>query len=125
MDSLYTVGIDIGSTSCKAVALKDGSEIIGKTIIKTGTGTSGPERVYEEIFKVSNIRPEDVARTVVTGYGRMTFNKADGQVSELSCHAKGVFFSYVQCQNCHRYWGTGCQGVKAQSKGYFTGLCYE
>lgn len=119
---MYTVGIDIGSTSCKAVALKDGSEIIGKTIIQTGTGTSGPERVYEEIFKVSNIRPEDVARTVVTGYGRMTFNKADSQISELSCHAKGVFFLMPNARTVIDIGGQDAKALKLSPKGTLLGF---
>lgn len=109
---LYTVGIDIGSTACKAVVLKDGKEIVGKSIIQTGTGTSGPGRVYDDVFKVSGILPEDVVRTVVTGYGRLTFDKADNQVSELKQHAKGVHFLLPNADN-YRYWRSGCKGTQA------------
>ena len=34
---MYTFGIDIGSTSSKAVILKDGKEIIAHQVISLGT----------------------------------------------------------------------------------------
>ena len=46
---MYTLGIDIGSSSSKAVILKDGAELISSAVVQVGTGTSGPGRVMEEI----------------------------------------------------------------------------
>jgi len=111
---LYTIGIDIGSTACKAVALKDGKEIAGTSVIETGTGTSGPARVYEAVFTSSGIDPKDAARTVVTGYGRLTFEKADSQISELSCHAQGVHFL---CPGARTIIDIGGQDAKALKLG--------
>jgi len=37
------------------------------------------------------VAPTQVAYTVVTGYGRVRFNAADEEVSEISCHARGAF----------------------------------
>ena len=39
---MYTLGIDIGSTTSKCIILKDGTEIAGKSIVVAGTGTDGP-----------------------------------------------------------------------------------
>ena len=111
---MYTIGIDIGSTACKAVVLKDGIEIVGKSIIQTGTGTSGPSRVYEGVFQDAGLQPEEVSRIVVTGYGRLTFDKADSQISELSCHAKGVHFLLP---NAHTIIDIGGQDAKALKLG--------
>ena len=119
---MYTIGIDIGSTACKAVALKDGKEIVGTSLIQTGTGTSGPSRVYDDVFKVSGIRPEDVTRTVVTGYGRLTFEKADSQVSELSCHAKGVHFLLPNARTIIDIGGQDAKALKLSPAGTLTGF---
>ena len=119
---MYTIGIDIGSTSCKGVALKDGKEIIGTSVIQTGTGTSGPKRVYEEIFKISGLMPEDVDRTVVTGYGRLTFEKADSQISELSCHAKGVHFLLPNARTIIDIGGQDAKALKLSPTGTLTGF---
>ena len=34
--SIYTLGIDVGSTASKCIILKDGTEIVGKSLIDVG-----------------------------------------------------------------------------------------
>lgn len=87
---MYTLGIDIGSSSSKTVILKDGQKIIAHSVIPLGTGTAGPQKALAEIFQQSGIKQEQIAYTVATGYGRFLCPEADAQVSELSCHAKGI-----------------------------------
>lgn len=89
---MLTMGIDIGSTSSKAVIMRDGTEILAKYVVSLGTGTEGPMQAYNRVFEMAGITREDLARTIVTGYGRMKFAFADEQISELSCHAKGVHY---------------------------------
>ena len=89
---MYTLGIDIGSTSSKAVILRDGSELLANQVISLGTGTIGPEQALDAALREAGIARSDIAFTVVTGYGRMNYASADAQVSELSCHAKGIHF---------------------------------
>ncbi len=119
---MYTIGIDIGSTACKAVALKDGKEIAGSSVIQTGTGTSGPGRVYEDVFKAAKLAAEDVSRIVVTGYGRLTFDKADNQISELSCHAKGVHFLLPNARTIIDIGGQDAKALKLSPAGTLTGF---
>lgn len=119
---MYTLGIDIGSTACKAVALKDGKEIVGKSIIEIGTGTSGPQRVYDGLFETSGLKPKDITRTVVTGYGRMTFEMANKQISELSCHAKGVNFLVPNARTVIDIGGQDAKALKLSSKGKMLGF---
>ncbi len=89
---MYTMGLDIGSTASKGVVLKDGKEIIAAAVVPFGTGTSGPEKVRKELMDMTNLNREDLEKVVVTGYGRMNYEDADKQISELSCHAKGTSF---------------------------------
>lgn len=87
---MYTMGIDIGSSSSKAVILSNGSEVIASSVVSVGTGTSGPLRVWEETLNKAGLKAQDVARSVATGYGRKTFPGVEEQLSEITCHAKGV-----------------------------------
>ena len=89
---MLTLGIDIGSASSKAVILRDGRDIVAQTVVQVGTGTSGPDRVLRETFETSGLELADMAATVATGYGRFSVPFADRQVSEITCHAKGVAF---------------------------------
>ncbi|HZK02335.1 MAG TPA: acyl-CoA dehydratase activase [Anaerovoracaceae bacterium] len=84
------LGLDIGSSSSKAVVLDKNGNIAGESVINIGTGSRGPQVVIEEALGKANVTKEQIKKTVVTGYGRMTFKDADKQVTEISCHAKGV-----------------------------------
>lgn len=88
---MYTLGIDIGSTATKTVVLKDGENICASAIIGFGAGTSGTEQALEKLFAESGLTWNDIDYTVATGYGRLRFDEADKQVSELSCHARGIY----------------------------------
>lgn len=87
---MITMGLDIGSTSSKAVILKDGQEVLARQLIGLGTGTAGPDQVYTLALEEAGIRRSDLDHLMVTGYGRLTFPEADDQISEVSCHGRGV-----------------------------------
>ncbi len=84
------LGLDIGSSSSKAVVLDDKGSIAGEAVVNIGTGSRGPHLVIDEVLTKSGASLEQIKKTVVTGYGRMTFKAADRQITEISCHAKGV-----------------------------------
>lgn len=92
------MGIDIGSSACKAVILADGKDIVAQTKVAVGTGTTGPARAYEGVLKEANMSRDQIDYILATGYGRNTFPDADGQMSELSCHAKGASFLFPDVQ---------------------------
>ena len=50
----------------------------------------------DEIFRQSGISKDQITYTVATGYGRLTCPEANAQISELSCHAKGIHFLLPQ-----------------------------
>jgi predicted CoA-substrate-specific enzyme activase len=85
----YFAGIDIGSTMTK-VAVTDGE------VIATVIGPSGPEhrrmahRVMLEALDKAGLAFDDLTFIVATGYGRINVPFADRQITEISCHARGV-----------------------------------
>ncbi|WP_304262173.1 acyl-CoA dehydratase activase [Kallipyga massiliensis] len=95
---IYTMGLDIGSSACKSIILADGKEIVGKSLIPVGTGTSGPMRAFDGVLKDAGLTIDDISYLLTTGYGRNTFERADGQMSELSCHAKGACYLFPDVQ---------------------------
>ena len=68
--SIYTLGIDVGSTASKCIILKDGKDIVAKSLVDVGTGTSGPARSIAEVLENAHMKKEDMAYTLATGYGR-------------------------------------------------------
>lgn len=92
---IYTLGIDVGSTASKCVVLKNGREVIGKSLVSVGIGTSGPERAISQVLQDTGLKREDMASVLATGYGRnMLMDFADRQLSELTCHAHGAKFLF-------------------------------
>ena len=108
--AIYTMGIDVGSTASKCVILKDGTEIISKSLISVGAGTSGPSRAIHDVLAGCGMQREDMAYVLATGYGRNSLEDiADQQMSELSCHAKGAFFLFPEV---HTVIDIGGQDIK-------------
>ncbi|MCR5181574.1 MAG: acyl-CoA dehydratase activase [Clostridia bacterium] len=89
---MYVVGIDVGSTCSKAVVMDSDTRIIARALVPLGTGTSGPAQAFEKVLEKADLDRDDIKFTLATGYGRQTFEAADSQRSEISCHAKGGFF---------------------------------
>lgn len=91
---MYTMGIDVGSTASKCVIVRDGREIAARSLENAGTGTKGPARAIEAVFRECGLTREDMDCVVATGYGRSGIRWADREMSELSCHAKGAEFLF-------------------------------
>ena len=108
--SIYTMGIDVGSTASKCVIMKDGQEIDAKSLVPVGTGTSGPARAIAEVLDNAKMTREQMDFVLATGYGRNSLDGlADLQMSELSCHAKGATYLFP---DVHTVVDIGGQDVK-------------
>jgi predicted CoA-substrate-specific enzyme activase len=107
-------GIDIGSTMTKVVLLGDGikSSLVGPT---------GPEhrklanRVMEEALGLAGIAFGDVTYVVATGYGRINVPFADRQVTEITCHAKGLYALLPSARTVIDIGGQDCKGIRIES----------
>ncbi len=110
MGDIYTLGIDVGSTASKCIILKNGEEIVAKSLVDVGAGTSGPQRAIENVLARAGMEEHDIDYTLATGYGRNSLmGLADKQMSELSCHARGAYFLFPQV---HTVIDIGGQDVK-------------
>ena len=50
---MYTLGIDIGSTTSKCAVLKDGKELVAHSLQTGGLGTGGPEEALAQLWQTS------------------------------------------------------------------------
>lgn len=91
---MYTLGIDIGSTTSKCAVLKDGKELVAHNLQTGGLGTGGPEEALAQLWQTSGLTRADMACAFVTGYGRKNYEGADGEISELTAHALGGRFVF-------------------------------
>ena len=92
MDAVLVAGIDIGSTTAKAVVLDEKNSMWTAMI---PTGTRPPEsgkQVLEMALKKSGRPAAEVAFIIATGYGRVTADFANKTVTEIACHGRGAHF---------------------------------
>jgi (R)-2-hydroxyacyl-CoA dehydratese activating ATPase len=114
---MYTMGIDVGSASSKAVILKDGKDIVAAEVVQVGTGSTGPQRALELAYQASGLKREDISFVVATGYGRFNFPDADKQISEISCHAKGIYFLVPTARTIIDIGGQDAKAIRLDDKG--------
>ena len=114
---MYTLGIDIGSTATKAVVLKNGKDIYASAIISFGAGTSGTDQALEKLFEDGNLAWDEIDYTVATGYGRLHFDEADKQISELSCHACGMHFMIPEARTIIDIGGQDVKALRLNERG--------
>ena len=87
-----TVGIDSGSTTTKAVLMKD-NKIISKSWIPTTDVCFSAEKAYSEVLNKANLERKNVEKIGVTGYGRFLVGKKlnmDLIQEELTVGSKGA-----------------------------------
>ena len=113
----YSMGVDIGSTASKCLILKNGEEIVGKSIIASGTGTSGPGRAVAEALGMAGLEMEDISCVTATGYGRNTFSGADYIVSELSAHAIGAHALFPGVRTVIDIGGQDAKAIRVNEQG--------
>lgn len=103
---MYTCGIDVGSVSTEAVILsRDNADpgtrgkIAAYIIIPTGASSKEAAlKAFEEACLKASVSKEDVSSIVATGYGRINIPFANKNITEISCHARGVlnYFSSIR-----------------------------
>ena len=112
-DSLYFGGIDLGSTMTKVVII-DGDEKI-RARVESHTGAEHrrlANRVMEEALKQADLPFAEIDYVVATGYGRINVPFADRQITELTCHARGVFSLFPSVKTALDIGGQDAKGLK-------------
>ena len=110
----YFVGVDIGSTMTKVV-------IMNEAVVASVIGATGPEhrklanRVMEEALASAGLHFDEITYVVATGYGRINVPFADRQITEISCHAKGVSSLLPTARIVIDIGGQDCKGIKLRN----------
>ena len=88
---MYFAGVDIGSTMTKVVLLDQAGNLV--SFIKGPTGAEHRQLandVMRQALQQASLQIDDISYIIATGYGRLNVPFADRQITELSCHARGV-----------------------------------
>lgn len=110
----YFAGIDIGSTMTKVAIIGEDKEfhLIGPT---------GPEhrklanRVMEQALGRAGIAFQDLDYVIATGYGRINVPFADKQVTEITCHARGLAYVLPSARTIVDIGGQDSKGIRIEN----------
>lgn len=87
----YTMGVDLGSTTAKAVIIDAAGEIVASKVVQMGAVSRQAVGVaIDSVLEDAGLTSEDIARTISTGYGRRLVPGADKAFTEITCHARGA-----------------------------------
>ena len=96
MDTKYSVGIDVGSCSTKAVIVNNEAKILASHVLYSGTDfEAAANEAWNNALNQAGIKPEQVDTIVSTGYGRKSIPFAKRNVTEISCHGRGVLYYFT------------------------------
>jgi predicted CoA-substrate-specific enzyme activase len=112
--SEYFAGVDIGSTMTKVVIMDGG-------IISSVIGPTDPEqrryanKVMEKALQEAEIPFDAITYVVATGYGRINVPFADKQITEISCHARGVVYFLPETKTIIDIGGQDSKAIKIEN----------
>jgi predicted CoA-substrate-specific enzyme activase len=87
----FFLGVDLGSTTAKAVVVDETGAIAGTSTVQMGAvSRTGMTRAVTEALDAAGIEEADLSGTVSTGYGRKLVPGADRTFTEITCHARGT-----------------------------------
>lgn len=86
------VGVDVGASRTKVVALDPEKKLVGHAVRKSGIDFGRTAVVcLESALKMANATEEDIIGGVSTGYGRKNVSFTRETKTEIGCHAKGCY----------------------------------
>ena len=90
---MYSIGIDIGSTSAKTAVIEDG-KLAYANVIPTGYNSVDAAERLKAGLEEAGFFVEDASHVIATGYGRISVPFAEKTVTEITCHGKGAAFLF-------------------------------
>ena len=111
---MFTAGIDIGSTITKIV-IKNETELRANVITPTGAEHRRlAHQVMRDVLANCSLSFDEIDYIVATGYGRINVPFADKQVTEITCHMRGVHWLFPNVKTIIDIGGQDSKGIKVK-----------
>lgn len=87
----YFMGVDLGSTTAKAVIVDDHGAITGAGTVQMGAvSRAGMQKAVDATLDEAGLREGELSATIATGYGRRLVPGVQRTFTEITCHARGT-----------------------------------
>ncbi|MGA2651958.1 MAG: acyl-CoA dehydratase activase [Terracidiphilus sp.] len=115
---MITAGIDVGSLSTKCALMDDTGQVLGSDIVLTGgSNQKATESTFANALKKAGVMRSDVAFVVTTGYGRENVSFADKHISEITCHAVGMYLQNPAIRTILEIGGQDSKAIRIDENG--------
>lgn len=113
----YFAGVDIGSTATKCALVDAEGNFVASAVAPTGARalTATQNALTEALRQVAATR-EQVALVIATGYGRKRA-EANGQVTEITCHARGAIHLFPGTRTIIDIGGQDTKAIRVSPSG--------
>lgn len=93
--NLFTLGVDSGSLTAKAVIMDEHRQIVSHSVVQLGfVSEKAVNLAIENTMASAGLKLCNMAYIVSTGYGRRRLSFESKPVTEISCHAKGANYLF-------------------------------
>lgn len=111
-------GLDIGSTMTKAVIVDDAEKVVASLIGPTGVEHRHLAlKVMDQAIQQAGLAFDALDFIVATGYGRINVPFADKQITEITCHARGIKAIFPTAKIIIDIGGQDSKGIKLDAAG--------
>jgi len=111
-------GIDVGTTTTKAAIIAAGGELLGSSVLRTGTDLPvAAGSAFETALAQAGISRDAVQATVATGYGRNSVPFAHDTKTEIGCHGLGCHHYFPEAITVVDIGGQDCKIIKLDARG--------
>jgi predicted CoA-substrate-specific enzyme activase len=114
--ALCVAGVDVGSTLTKVVVL-DGEVRTALTGPTEADHVRGAAHLLAQALQRAGCSPGHLGYLVATGYGRRRLPFADREVTEITCHARGVRALFPGARTVIDIGGQDVKGIKLSPGG--------
>lgn len=118
MSNGFYCGLDLGSSRAKLVLIDKDKNILGQTIVRSGSNfNTTANNALSKVLSENNLYKNDLIATVSCGYGRENVEYANAHKTELGCHAKGSFHYFPFAINVIDIGGQDNKIIKIDEEG--------
>jgi (R)-2-hydroxyacyl-CoA dehydratese activating ATPase len=111
-------GVDVGSTTTKAVLVDEAGKVVKFEIIETkhDRNKSGEDVLAKALNAICK-KEEDIRNIFATGYGRRSFLRSQKAIPEIICHARGTANFHPEVRTIIDIGGQDVKVIEMDGKG--------
>jgi predicted CoA-substrate-specific enzyme activase len=120
----YSAGVDVGSTQTKAILLDEQYQIVGRSLMDTGSNVvAAAQSAFQTALVSAGIGEEEVDYVIGTGYGRYKVTFGNKQITEISCHGRGAVHMFPQTKTVVDMGGQDSKAIRVSPIGEILDFC--